>query len=131
MIAVLLALAAAAAQPIEGRWLTAQDKAIVELSRCGEELCGRIVSVKRDEAGGGPVKDARNPDPALRDRRVAGLQILTGLKPKGDGWRDGQIYVPDTGKTYSAKLEPGSNGTLTVKGCVGPICQAQVWRRAP
>ena len=48
-----------------------------------------------------------------------GLTILQGLK-YGDGiWKDGKIYDPESGKTYSCELKLKNNNILEVKGYLG------------
>ena len=37
----------------------------------------------------------------------------------------GQIYDPKSGKTYRSVVYKGKSGSLVVKGCIGPFCQAQ------
>lgn len=118
------ALAAAAPAPVAGRWLTVDGKALVEIAPCGQQLCGRIARVMKPRPGG-PAVDANNPDPALRRRPIAGLNILAGFTAAGDRWR-GRIYDPESGRTYRAELiRDGS--VLKVKGCVGPFCRTQQW----
>ena len=69
------------------------------------------------------------PDPALRKRRLLGLPILSGFTADGDMWR-GRIYDPKSGKTYKSQVRRKPDGSLEVKGCVGPFCQTQVWKKA-
>jgi uncharacterized protein (DUF2147 family) len=99
--------AAEAALP-QGVWLI-DGKVAVEIFDCERLLCGRILwlRIPRDPQGKF-VTDKKNPDPALRERRLCGLTILWGLRSTGpDRWADGWFYNPDDGRTYSisAKLE--------------------------
>ena len=121
---ILALLLAAAPAPIAGRWLTAEGKAVVDIAPCGQSLCGRIARVLKPRPGG-PAVDVKNPDPALRTRPMAGLVILTGVRPDGDRW-SGRIYDPESGKTYRSELTRAGE-TLTVKGCWGPFCRGQQW----
>jgi len=127
-VAVAVALPVIAAQPISGRWLTADRDAVIAIGPCGAVLCGRIAKLNRLPPSGPPI-DARNPDPALRSRPLAGLTILAGLKPDGDGWT-GQIYDPKSGKTYRA-IVTRSGGNLKVQGCVAVFCRTMTWTAAP
>jgi uncharacterized protein (DUF2147 family) len=79
--------------------------------------------------GGKPV-DANNPDPALRNRPIEGIILLSGFKESGDEW-EGQIYDPRAGKTYRSTLKKQPDGTLRVKGCLGPFCRAVKFTPAP
>ena len=100
----------------------------MEIAPCGAKLCGTIVKLTGPRSGADP-RDANNPDPALRTRRILGLPILTGFTACQKDWR-GQIYDPNSGKTYRSIVKIGKNGTLEVQGCVGPFCRTQVWTRA-
>jgi uncharacterized protein (DUF2147 family) len=127
-LALALGLPAFAAQPIAGRWLTADGGAVIAIGPCGTALCGRIVKLINGPPSGPPV-DARNPSPALRTRPLVGLAILTGLTPDGgDGWK-GQIYDPKSGKTYRAFVAR-DGAKLKVQGCVAVFCQTMMWTAA-
>jgi uncharacterized protein (DUF2147 family) len=69
------------------------------------------------------------PDPALRDRRLLGSQILGGFRKRDDEWVDGWIYNPEDGRTYSASLRMGAAGELRLRGCaLAVFFQTQIWR---
>ena len=125
---LLAAPMAAAAQPasITGRWLTADGRGLVEIKACGAALCGRIIQVLNPRPNQ-PTTDIHNPDPAKRTRPIQGMEILSGFTASGDWW-SGRIYDPKSGKTYSSWLQL-NGATLTVKGCIGPFCQTQIWKR--
>ena len=129
LVVVLVATPAAAADSITGKWRTEDKDAIVEIAPCGKSLCGRIVKFLVPPPDGPGQKDINNPDKAKRDRPLLGLDILHGFAEDGDLWR-GQIYDPRKGKTYRSVVRRGSSDLLEVKGCVGPFCQTQEWRRA-
>jgi uncharacterized protein (DUF2147 family) len=128
---------AAAQRPddaVLGRWLTEDREGVVEMFRCENALCGRLVWLKkpRDARGQVPV-DAHNPTPALRNRPICGLVILGGFRPSGPGaWSDGWVYDPESGKTYHAELALEGGDRLKLRGYVGiPLFGAsQVWTRA-
>lgn len=127
-LASVLGLASAAEALNGTSWRTASGNGIVRMEPCdGNRLCGVITRVM-----GSPVTtDARNPDPALRARPLVGVRILTGFTPNGPGrWTGGRIYNPEDGRSYRSELRTLPNGTLEVKGCVGPVCQDQIWTPA-
>jgi uncharacterized protein (DUF2147 family)/fucose 4-O-acetylase-like acetyltransferase len=106
-----------------GRWYAEGGAAQVEIRRCDEELCGRVVWLRSpwDEFGC-ELRDRFNPDATLRDRPVLGLEILSGLsKPlEGDGvWRGGAIYDPASGRTYSCQAELDGPDQLELRGYFG------------
>lgn len=97
-------------------------------------MCGTIVWLRRaNDKAGNHLRDSSNPDAALRGRPLVGLPFLLNFKPTGrpERWTGGTIYDPDSGKSYSSKMEVAANGTLTVDGCVLFICRAQTWTRLP
>ncbi|HEY6964570.1 MAG TPA: DUF2147 domain-containing protein, partial [Erythrobacter sp.] len=60
--------AAFAAQPITGRWVTAEKDAVVAIAKCGKALCGRIEKFLVMPAGGNVQRVVNNSDPAKRTR---------------------------------------------------------------
>ncbi len=125
---------AAADDPAFGLWLVESGDAIIRIGPCGDRACGEIAWLRRpSDADGALLRDVRNPDPALRDRPLCGLPLLSGFRREAHGaWRDGEIYNGRNGKTYSAQFTFQDDGTLKLRGYVGlPILGAsQVWTRA-
>lgn len=115
--------------PIAGRWTTQDKDAIVSIGKCGASVCGKIARFLITPPQGADQRDINNPNAAQRKRKLLGLPILTGFKKDGKVWR-GKIYDPNSGKTYRSILRRKSANVLEVKGCVGPFCQTQIWRKA-
>lgn len=127
--AMLSAVAAHAAEPITGRWITEERDAVVEIKPCGSSFCGTIARFLVPPPDGLDQRDINNPDTAKRKRKLLGLPILTSFKEEPSLWR-GQIYDPKSGKSYRSVIRRTGANTIEVRGCIGPFCQAQVWRRA-
>ena len=132
----LLALAALvtaapllAAQPIEGRWMTAEKDAVITIDDCGSSLCGKITRFLVPPPQGADQRDVNNSNASQRNRKLLGMPVLTGFSKDDDVWR-GQIYDPKSGKTYRSIVRRKSANQLEVKGCIGPFCQTQVWTKA-
>jgi len=132
-IALVLAMASAAqagGDPVFGDWLTVGGAAKVRVAPCATNpalTCGTLFWLKP----GAPTHDANNSDAALKARPLIGVQLLSDLKRDGPGvWKDGRIYVPETGRTARANMSANPDGTLKVEGCVAVICQAKTWARA-
>src|SRR6185312_16506923 len=67
------------ATPI-GVWLDASKRIEVQITPCGEFLCGKLLWFKwPDDDEGLPVVDLKNKNPALRNRPLLGLIILRNL----------------------------------------------------
>lgn len=118
-----------AAQPVEGKWMTAEGDAVITIGDCGERLCGRITKFLVTPPQGADQRDVNNRNPKLRNRKLLGMPVLTGFIEDGDEWR-GEIYDPKSGKTYRSIIRRKNSATLEVKGCLGPFCQTQTWKRA-
>ena len=133
LLAAFAALASAApllaAQPIEGRWVTAEKDAVIQIGKCGKSLCGKIARFLVAPPQGLDQRDVNNKEPRLRNRKLLGMPVLTGFSEESDLWR-GEIYDPKSGKTYRSVVRRKDANRLEVKGCIGPFCQTQVWTRA-
>ena len=129
----LAALCAAApllaAQPVDGQWLTQDRDAVITIGECGKSVCGRISRFLVAPPQGADQRDVNNKNPKLRSRKLLGMPVLTGFTEDGDEWR-GQIYDPKSSKTYRSIIRRVNATTLEVKGCIGPFCQSQTWKRA-
>jgi len=105
LLIILLAVGtpASAAEPY-GTWLTGDGDARIRVDRCGSNLCGTIVWLKKpiDPATGKPQVDDKNPNPALAKRPVIGLPLFSGMRATGPGKWSGQIYNADDGSTYAS-----------------------------
>ncbi|MGJ3648458.1 DUF2147 domain-containing protein [Sphingomonas sp. GlSt437] len=129
-IAIIGAAPAHAADPITGQWLTAKGNAVVTISKCGANACGRISRLLVTTPENPDGLDRRNGKPELRTRKLVGLMIIPNFTDAGKDWR-GRIYSPETGGEYSGYLSRNADGTLTVKGCVAALlCQTQTWKPA-
>lgn len=124
------ALPASAAIPVTGRWYTEARESIVQIGACGPVICGKVAKVLKAPPSGGKPLDINNPDPTLRSRPIEGIVLLSGFRDAGDEW-EGQIYDPRAGKTYKSYLQKQPDGSLKVKGCLGPFCRSVKFTPAP
>src|SRR4051794_11511671 len=103
MSMVLMALAiAAVASPdiVVGKWKTETRNGIVEITRCGSSICGKLLTSDGIAANPG-LKDSSNKDVSLRNRPLKGIALLSGAFRYDDGaWKGGSIYKADNGKSY-------------------------------
>lgn len=134
---LVLALTVASAPPqgsdkaLLGRWHTEREGGVVEIHRCGQALCGRVVDGTRLRANP-DQRDVRNPDRTQRDRKVLGARVLSGFAGGPDKWKGGPLYDPETGnRAGSGTLTLVNPDTLKVQGCIAMLlCKTQTWRRA-
>lgn len=132
-IAAAAALAmpgAASAADITGVWATGTEGGRVEIYRCGNALCGKIVDASRLRANP-DLRDVRNSDVKLRQRKLRGLVVLKGFTGGPREWQGGQVYDPETGDgAAKGHLKLLANGKLELKGCVAFFCRTKIWSRA-
>ncbi len=96
-------------------WIDHTGRGAVEITNCGDALCGKVVWVA-DQA----------------NAKGCGLQILGDVKPMGDGTFDeGWIYDPDKDAKYDVELVPQGD-KLKVVGYAGVklFSQTFTWTRA-
>ena len=127
VLVTVVTSAAFAAEPVSGRWITDDGKAIVTIGPCGAAICGRISRILAPTPKGPPV-DERNPEPKLRHRPILGLQVLSGFTTSGAEWH-GRIYSPEEGKSYRSIMRRAGPDTIKVKGCIAFFCKTQIWKR--
>jgi len=113
----LVASPALATDPL-GVWRTEADRkgqvADVLAEPCGGYFCGTIIRVYDNQ--GIPVAAP-----------TVGKRVFWNMAPDG-GEYVGRAFVPAYQREYKGRLAVNGN-RMTVKGCLGPICQSQVWTR--
>jgi len=112
------------ADKIVGVWWNEEKTTKIEVEQKNGKYIGTIVYMipEKYENGEAP-KDDENPDPALRNRSLIGLQILDGFEydTKKKEWKEGTIYDPKSGKTYDCYGWLESDELLKLKGFVAGI----------
>ena len=102
--------AVAYSQGVIGKWVTEGGDSQVEIYQNGDQLCGKIVWLKK---GDGQL-DVHNPDKSMRK--------------KGDKYEGGKIYNPKNGKTYKCSIWLEGNN-LKVRGYVAMFYETQTWTK--
>ena len=122
------------ADDIIGVWLTSgKEPAKIQVYKSGEKFYGKIIWLKNPIENGKQKVDTNNPDEAKRSNPIIGLVMLTGFKFDGDEeWKGGDIYDPESGKTYSSYMYLKDKNTLKVRGYVGISLfgRTESWTRA-
>ncbi len=116
-----------------GIWWNTERDAKIEIYRCGEVLCGKVVWLRNpNDDNGNPVKDENNVESQLKKREVMGMKVLEGFNFNGKNrWVDGEAYDPKSGKTYTSYISLKDINTLELRGYIGtPIFgKTVVWKR--
>ena len=54
----------------------------------------------------------------MRDRPLLGMELLSEYSWDGKRW-SGKIYDPESGNTYSSRMEVRKDGNLAMRGYIG------------
>ncbi len=115
-IAALLLSASCFAQStpanILGVYWSPKKDAKLEIYQKGNQYFGKTIWTANTR------KDENNPDKSLRQRSLLGIDLLTNFVFDDGVYKDGKVYDPDNGKTYSCKLTKEGNN-LKVRGYIG------------
>jgi uncharacterized protein (DUF2147 family) len=108
---------------ILGKWESTEKNLIVEVYKQDNSFKARIVWFydEIDTALVNTRPDEKNPDKALRSRKIIGLDVLSGLvyNPRQNKWTGGKIYDTHSGKTWNATVWLISPDLMNVRGFYG------------
>jgi len=131
LVLLLAAPAHADRTAVAGTWLSEDGDGLIEIRLDGDDLNGTILGSPNEDPDR-PKTDVHNPDPALRDQPLIGLNIFSSFTYDGNGsWSGGFVYDPNSGKTYRAKLKLTSQNTLKLRGYIGIslLGRTETWTR--
>jgi uncharacterized protein (DUF2147 family) len=110
---------------ILGDWISGNGSLKMNIYKASDgEFRGKIIWTRDDDfEDGRPLVDGLNPDLALRERPIVGLEFITGLKfyPRKQEWKDGHVYDPEEGKTYHLKVWLENETTLNLRGSIDSL----------
>ena len=133
--ACLLACTQLFAQSVLGKWKTIDDvtgktKSIVEIYEYQGKTYGKVIQLFRT-----PSEDQ---DPICdkctdyrKNKKIIGMNVVTGLTKSGSEWSGGEITDPNNGKTYKCYITLESADKLKVRGYIGisMVGRTQYWYR--
>ncbi|MFD0792897.1 DUF2147 domain-containing protein [Mucilaginibacter litoreus] len=110
----------AAPDKICGKWMSDEKNLIINVYRENSEFRAKIMwfDDKDDTKEMEDYLDKHNPDPALRSRKILGMNVVEKLVyvPKSNSWEDGIIYDAQHGRHWNSSAYIDSQGQLKVKG---------------
>lgn len=119
----------ALAKVAEGYWVTPNFSSIVRVYTCAQSsLCAELAWMYEVGVEGKRMLDEKNPDERLRDKSLIGLSLFTDMSLEEGRWA-GRIYNPADGRQYRASITQANKNRLRLRGCWGPFCKRQTWRR--
>jgi uncharacterized protein (DUF2147 family) len=108
-----------------GIYLTDEGSAKIQIEDCGDGTpCGRFVWF---DANALPHNETMETFSGVDGNPLLGSLILKGFTRERTDWRGGTIFDSDNIKTYFAHLKRMPDGSLRVRGCLGPFCHTQIW----
>jgi uncharacterized protein (DUF2147 family) len=108
------------ADAILGYWMTVDNMLKVHVYKENGEFRATIVWFQdaHYKCKMNDCTDENNPDPALRSRKIIGMQVLSGLtyNAAAKEWVGGKIYDSNSGSTYDSVVTMSDINVLTVRG---------------
>ena len=119
---------------ILGVWLSENKDGKIEVYKSDNKYFGKLIWGKTmyEKDGTTSKKDVENKNEKLRSRNLKDLVMLTNFTYHDGAWDGGEIYDPQSGKTYSCTLKLKDN-KLNIRGYVGISLfgRTSVWERVP
>ncbi|MES2808894.1 MAG: DUF2147 domain-containing protein [Bacteroidota bacterium] len=101
-----------------GKWLAENKELLVLVYRDGNTFKGKSLWFKNHDTSKAMDEwtDKYNPNPALRNRKILGIDVLTELtyNAGSDSWENGKIYEARSGKFWDTYVKINKDGTLKV-----------------
>lgn len=110
--------AQASSDAILGKWITTDNKLIVQVYKQNNDYKAKIIWFKASDNMMNERLDEKNPDMSLRTRRWIGMDVLRNLRYDAENkeWTDGLIYDAKHGKEWSSVAWIDDDNLLRVKG---------------
>ncbi len=121
---------------ILGTWFVEEKDAKVEVYKCGNKYCGKIVWLQRpNDESGRPRTDAKNPESSKRQSPLIGTQVVKDFTFDASAreWSNGTVYDSRKGKVYSGYITLKDNNTLSMTGYILGmrwLSRTSTWTRA-
>ena len=103
---------------ILGTWVTTTGSCIVEVYKQNMDYKAKVLWFKGGKKRMNDYTDEKNPNPALRNRKLLGMDVMNGLHydAKEKEWVDGHIYDATSGKEWDSVVWLTDDHLLKVKG---------------
>ncbi|MBU6266932.1 MAG: DUF2147 domain-containing protein [Sphingomonadales bacterium] len=107
----------------EGLWRNPRGDVEVAIAACGGSLCGTVAWAGQEAQA--DAREAGTP-------RLIGTPVLKDYRPAAAAMWQGEVFVPDIGRTFFSRIQMIDADHLRISGCLlhGLICKAQTWTRA-
>lgn len=133
-IATLLFVFSLNAQSIFGKWNSTNDEtgeidSVIEIYKKENKAYAKIIKIM-DPSRQNSVCTAC--EGANKNKKILGLNILTGLEKNDDEWSGGEILDPRNGKVYNCYIKLVQKDKLKIRGFIGlsVFGKTKYWKRA-
>jgi uncharacterized protein (DUF2147 family) len=115
---------------IVGKWLSDDKEGITEIYKQNGKYYGKITWLnKPNDDKDHPFNDTENPNKLLREQPLIGLVILKDFNYGDNEWKEGTIYDPESGKTYTCTIWLSGNNIIKVRGYWDIFYETQTWTK--
>jgi uncharacterized protein (DUF2147 family) len=117
---------------IVGVWLSEDGKGKITVYKQGDKYFGKLSWLKEpyEEDGKTPKVDDENPNDDEAKKPLLGKVILKDFVFEDGFWQEGEIYDPESGKTYDCEMWLEGNNNLKIKGYWHFIYRVDTWTRS-
>ncbi len=122
------------AQTIFGKWNSTSDEtgevdSVVEVYEKNGKAFAKIIEIKNPDRKNAVCTECEGEN---KNKRILGLNILTGLEKNDDEWSGGEILDPRNGKVYKCYIELVKDNKLKLRGYIGVSLfgKTKYWYRA-
>ncbi|WP_448700362.1 DUF2147 domain-containing protein [Mucilaginibacter sp. AW1-3] len=104
-----------------GKWMSADKNLAVQVYKDGDDFKAKIIWFNDSDDKAHPMEervDVSNPDKALRNRKILGMNVLENLvyDTKSNSWEKGIIYDAVHGRYWDSSAYIAGDGALKVTG---------------
>ena len=121
-------------QTIFGTWNTYDDvskelESVIEIYEKDGEAFAKIIDIIDSEKRSAVCINCSG---KLKNQPILNMQIINGLKKKGEEWSGGKILDPKNGKSYKCYIKLIDKNTLKLRGYIGfsVFGRTAIWKRA-
>lgn len=106
---------------ILGKWISTKKNVIIEVYKTANRYQAKVLWFNDTDDLSRPMKsrlDIHNPNKALRDQLILGMDVLEDLvyNPEKHRWEKGRIYDPSSGRHWSSVVYFNKQKQMEVKG---------------
>ena len=88
---------------IAGLWITESQDTIKIVEENGI-FNGYLEGIGEYEGNPDELSDENNIDKKLRNRKLKGIKLISGLDYSGTEWKNGKIYIPEIGESFDCNI---------------------------